>query len=372
MGPGNFRLYVAGRLRGVTRQRLAALAEAAGGRLVRQPGLRADLVCLAHGTAAEHLSDVPALRLPDGVPADAAVLSEMALRRRLGLDPPRTLENRMLSAADVAGRSRLSLGVIRCLALYDVLEPEGEAYGYRDLLAAREVRRLLDAALPLSAIVQAAVALRDAGRSLSDTRLREAPWGEMLQEVAGRLGRLDGQFTLPLAESFESVDALFGRAEALEQEGELAGAERLYRIAAGIDRADPVLPFNLGNVLDALGKTAEAALAYRQAIARDPAFAEAWLNLGLLREAAGDPAGAAGCYGQALAVRPDYSDALFNLALLRTRQGDPAVALPLWERFLALKPDGTEARQARRLAMLCRMNLRGEAPDTASRQAAVT
>jgi hypothetical protein len=360
MRPGTFHLHVIGRLRGVTRQRLAALTAAAGGQLVRQPGLRVDLVCLAHGTAAELLGGGPTVRLPDGVPAAASVVSEMALRRRLGLAPPRLPENRTLAASEVAGRSRLPLEVVRCLALYDVTEPEGGFYGYRDLLAAREVRRLLNAALPLAVIVQAAVALRDAGRSLSDTRLQEAPWGEMLQEVAGRLGRLDGQFALPLQETFESVDALFGRAEALEQEGDFCGAERLYRIAAGIDRADPVLPFNLGNVLDAQGKTAEAALAYRQAIARDPGFAEAWLNLGLLQEAADDPAGAAACYGRALAARPGYADALFNLALILTKRGDHAAALPFWERFLALKPDGTEARQARRLAMLCRMALKPE------------
>jgi tetratricopeptide (TPR) repeat protein len=366
MGPEKFHLHVVGRLRGVTRQRLAALTAAAGGRLVRQPGPRVDLVCLAHGTAAELLRDGPALRLPDGVPAAALVVSEMALRRCIGLSPPRLPENRMLAAAEVADRSRLSPGVVRCLALYDVLEPEGGLYGYRDLLAAREVRRLLDAALPLSAILQAAVGLRAAGRSLSDTRLQEAPWGEMLQEVAGRLGRLDGQFTLPLQETYESVDALFGRAEALEQDGEFAEAERLYRIAAGIDRADPVLPFNLGNVLDAQGKTAEAALAYRQAIARDPAFAEAWLNLGLMREAAGDPAGAAACYGRALAARPGYADALFNLALVLTKRDDHAAALPYWERFLALKPNGTEARQARRLAMLCRMALKPEVAGAAA------
>jgi tetratricopeptide (TPR) repeat protein len=210
-------------------------------------------------------------------------------------------------------------------------------------------------------VVEAAIALRRSGRSLSDTRLHEAPWGEMLQEVAGRLGRLDGQFTLPLGESFASVDALFERAEELECAGDLAEAERLYRIAAKMDRSDPVLPFNLGNVLDAQGRATDAALAYQQAVMRDPGFAEAWLNLGLLKESAEDMKGAAACYGRAVEARPDYADALFNLALVLTRREDHSLALPFWDRFLALKPSGKEAQQARRLMTLCRMHLKPSA-----------
>jgi len=101
-----------------------------------------------------------------------------------------------------------------------------------------------------------------------------------------------------------------------------------------MDRTDPVLPFNLGNVLDAQHRPTEAALAYQKAIARDPGFAEAWLNLGLLREGAGEIRAATDCYYAALDARPDYADALFN----------------------HLRPSGKEAQQARRLSMLCRMH----------------
>ncbi|HEX8167262.1 MAG TPA: tetratricopeptide repeat protein [Beijerinckiaceae bacterium] len=354
MGPERFCLYVVGRLHGVTRERLAALVAAAGGRLVRTAGPRVDLVCVAHGTVPALLG-THAVELPQGIPEGCRTLSELSLRRLLGLAPPLPAHNRAFTAADVAGRSGLASDVVRALALYDVLEPCGDDYGYGDLLAAREVGRLLRAGLPLGAIIEAAGTLRRSGRTLSDTRLHEAPWGEMLQEVAGRLGRLDGQFTLPLAETFESVDGFFERAEELERAGDLAEAERLYRIALRIDRTDPVLPFNLGNVLEARQRPEEAALAYRQAIARDPCFSEAWLNLGLLKEGGGDSSGAADCYRRALDPRPDYADALFNLALLLTRREDYDAALPLWDRFLALRPAGKEARQARRMAMLCRM-----------------
>jgi tetratricopeptide (TPR) repeat protein len=356
--PESLCVHVVGRLHGVTRRRLAGLIEASGGRLVPSQSRRVNLVCLAHGSAPDLLADGPELRLPAAIPEGCRVASELTFRRLLGLAPPLPADNRAFTAADVARQARLSPEAVRCLTLYDVLEPSGQAYGYRDLLAAREAARLLNAGHPLGALVTAAVALRRSGRSLADTRLQGAPWGEMLQEVAGRLGRLDGQYTLPLEEGFESVDDLFERAEELERCGALAEAARLYGIAQTMDRSDPVLPFNLGNVLDAQGRPAEAALAYRQAIARDPAFAEAWLNLGLLRESADDLAGAAECYRRAVEARPDYADALFNLALLLVHRDDPGAALPLFDRFLALKPGGKEAQQARRLATLCRIHLK--------------
>jgi tetratricopeptide (TPR) repeat protein len=357
--PGEkFCLHVRGPLHGVTRQRLAALTAAAGGCLAATPSARVNLLCFAHSTAAKSLSEGTVIELPPRVPRGCRVVSELTLKRLIGLAPPLPPENRTLGAAELAQRARLPLETVRCLALYDVVEPADDAFGYRDLLAAREVARLLKAELPLSAIVQAAIALRRSGRTLSDTRLSEAPWGEVLQEVAGRFARLDGQFTLPLAESLETLDEVFERAEEMERKGNLEEAERLYRLAVRIDRTDPVLPFNLGNVLDAQHRRAEAALAYQQAIARDPGFAEAWLNLGLLRESAGEVRAATDCYYSALAARSDYADALFNLALLLTRDEQYEAALSLWDRFLDLTPGGKEAPQARRLATLCRMHVK--------------
>src|SRR5918994_2772438 len=124
-----------------------------------------------------------------------------------------------------------------------------------------------------------------------------------------------------------------------------------------IDRTDPVIPINLGNVLDAAGRRGEATFAYEQAIARDATFAEAWLNLGAVREGMNRPTEAVGCYRQALQARPDYPDALRNLAALLTRRGAYGEALPLWERYLARRPVGDHAAGAIRLAVLCRLEL---------------
>jgi hypothetical protein len=88
----------------------------------------------------------------------------------------------------------------------------------------------------------------------------EAPWGDLMQQVGSRLGRLDGQLELALEDGCETVDKIFASAEDCECAGDFNGAERLYRIANRIDRTDPVIPFNLGNVLDSLGRSREAVL----------------------------------------------------------------------------------------------------------------
>ena len=348
-------LYLFGRLGGVTRDRLANAARTAGWRLVRRPGPGVALVAVGHGTAAPALDRAPPVALPAGLPAAVPVVSELGLRRLLGLAGPLPEEHRTLGAADVAAAARLDPAVIACLALYDVLEPVDGRYGYRDLKAAREAARLLRSGHRLGAVVAAAVRLRRAGRTLADTRLSQAPWGEILQEVGGRLGGFDGQLALPLDEAFLGLEAAWQAAEEREADGDLAAAERWYGIAARIDRRDPVPPFNLGNVLDRQGRGAEARLAWLEAVGRDPAFAEAWLNLGVSSESAGRTEQALDAYRRAVAARPDYADAVFTAARFLTEQARYAEALPLWQRYLELAPSGADAVKARRRLALCRL-----------------
>ena len=121
------------------------------------------------------------------------------------------------------------------------------------------------------------------------------------------------------------------------------------------DTADPVLPFNLGNVFQAEGRAAEAKVAWQIAVARDPAFAEAWYNLALAAEDEEQTDLAIAEYRRAVQAQPDYADAHFNLALLLTKLDRYAEALAIWERFLELDPSSRQAVIAKRAAALCRM-----------------
>jgi tetratricopeptide (TPR) repeat protein len=353
-GP-KFSLLIVGRLHGVTRKRLRAVVQRIGGELASRPSSRVDVIALAHGSAPSVLRDAPRLTLPTGVGPAAKVISELTLKRMLGLVQPAAYQDRTLDEADLMRASKLSEGVLACLAAFDVLEPIDGRFIYRDVLVAREVGRLLGRGYSLAAIVAASVALRRSRVSLSQVRLVEAPWGDLVQDIGGMLAGLDGQLALPLAHQAADIDELFERAEMVEAAGDLAAAERSYRAALAIDRTDPALPYNLANVLDEQGRRHDAILAYYEALRRDPDFAEAWFNLGVIAEAEDRIGDAMKHYRQAMLAQPNFADALFNLALLLTDHEDYLEAASLWERFLALDPQGPDRARAKRCAALCRL-----------------
>jgi tetratricopeptide (TPR) repeat protein len=84
---------------------------------------------------------------------------------------------------------------------------------------------------------------------------------------------------LPVTPPEQNADALFERAQAAEEIGDRAEAERLYRVLMKSDPIDAAPPFNLGNMLRADGRKVEAEAAFRAATRADPMFAEAWYNL---------------------------------------------------------------------------------------------
>jgi tetratricopeptide (TPR) repeat protein len=126
------------------------------------------------------------------------------------------------------------------------------------------------------------------------------------------------------------------------------------------DTADPVLPFNLGNVFEEQGRAAEAKVAWQIAVARDPAFAEAWYNLALAAEDDRQSDLAVAEYRRAVQAQPDYADAWFNLALLLTKLDRCDDAIGAWERFLELEPSSKHAATAQKALALCRMKLQQE------------
>ena len=301
------------------------------------------------------LRAAPPLALPQGLDRRVRLISEMTLKRMLRLATPPLGQDRTLDRDDVLRASKLSPEVLDCLAAFDVVEAVDGKFAYRDVLVAREVRRLLDREYELAAIVEASLALRRSGVSLSEARLLEAPWGELVQQTCGALATLAGQLALPLSHNCASPEDLFERAEVSELSGDLAAAEHFYRAAVAVDRADGAIPYNLGNVLDAQGRRPEAVLAYYEALQRDPDFAEAWFNLGVIDEEEGRIPNAIQHYEAAVSKQPNFADALYNLALLLTEQEVYDAAGPLWERFIRLNPHGPDATRARRNMTLCRM-----------------
>src|SRR5262249_11126873 len=110
-------------------------------------------------------------------------------------------------------------------------------------------------------------------------------------------GRTDknGQFVLVIDGSQHTPDELFEQAQLAEENGDVAGAERLYRILMKSDPTDASAPFNLGNLFRAVARNVEAEAALRAATRADPTFAEAWYNLSDLLDEQGRSEAAIEC-----------------------------------------------------------------------------
>ena len=350
--PGK-RVYVCGRLRGITARRLHHLAKTAQFSLIRRSA-SADAIVLAHNSVAIAVSDAGETSPPSRYAADAQFISERQFRSLLGLAIPQAACDRSYSEIQVANLSGLRPPQVRTLSLYDVLSPENDRFSYRDVVTARVVAKMVASGVNLASVIGAANALEQQGRGLSEVRLAEAPWGGVVQVLEGALAEIDGQLLLHLDDRPLGADQVFARAEACEADGDLEEASRWYELAARLDRQDAVIPFNLGNVLGELGRSHEAEIAYRQALARDPAMADAWYNLGVILEAAGKWDDAVSSYKQAASVEPTYANALHNAASLLMRRRMFHEALPLLERLVSLSP----TKETKKLAHLCRLEIR--------------
>jgi tetratricopeptide (TPR) repeat protein len=349
-------VFLVGRVHGLTRRRLDQLVRMRGGKLVGKPSARTTTIAFGHSATAIALQD-GLLRLPVGLPKAAEMISERVLLRRIGiLGPPEPIERHM-TIAELERLSGLTPRLLSCLALFDVLEPVDDRYGYRDLVAAREAGRLLARGIELPRILDAAIALGRRGSHLAESRLTPGPSGDLFRDLAGQLAELDGQLTIRLDHDMRSVDDLLADAEEAEANEDLAKAEALYSTALRADAGDPVLPFNLGNVFDAQGRGAEAKIAWQIAVARDPSFADAWYNLAMAAEDEQHGELAVAQYRRAVQAWPEYADAHFNLGLLLTKLGRYSEAITSWEQFLKLDPTSKQAATAKKAAALCRMEL---------------
>jgi tetratricopeptide (TPR) repeat protein len=359
-------LFLVGRIQGLTRRRLDTLVRLREGKLATRPGRTVSLIAFGH-SAVDRALDDGRVALPPGLPAAAALISENVLRRALGLLPPPEEVDRSMGRGEIERLAGLSPNLVSCLVLFDVLEPVDERFAWRDLVAAREAARLLKRGVAIGDVLQASIALRRRGGNLAEARLAEGPSGELLREVGGQLAELSGQLTMfgrADQQKPRSIDDLLAEAEEAEAAGDHATAESLYTTAMRADAADPVLPFNLGNVFQAQGRGAEAKVAWQIAVARDPAFAEAWYNLALAAEDEQQTDLAVAEYRRAVKAQPDYGDAHFNLALLLTRLERCDEALAAWQRFLELEPSSQQAGIAQKAIALCRMKIQQDRAQT--------
>ncbi len=108
---------------------------------------------------------------------------------------------------------------------------------------------------------------------------------------------------------------------ALEEEGDLEGAERELRDAARIDRQGHDAWVNLGRVLRRAGRHEQAREAFDVAVQRAPSDSDALLGRGLTRAATGDVRGAEADFRRAAELAPNDAEPLLALGDLQRDLG---------------------------------------------------
>ena len=355
-------IAIVGRFASAPRWRLAGELARRGAALTRQPAEARGIVV---GYGAQTRFAALIATLADAERRGAWSASERQFLRALGLAGPPPAGPRSLSGEDLAGVAGLHGDEIRLLALFDVIDAHDDGFSFRDLVAARQVRRLLDGGTALAEIIAAVVAVqrRHHDDLLSRMRLTRLADGELARAIGDYLADLDGQLRLPLGDAGNpSLDLLFDDASVAEEEQRWGDAEAIYRRIIGIAPDDEVGHFNFANLLSAHGRDIEAELSLRRAVAAAPGFAEAWYNLAHLLESKGDVTAARRCLERAVDADGRFADALYNLARLCLVAGEPAQAAPLYERYLALDPNSRWAARAQQALRLCRL-LRAAEPE---------
>ncbi len=352
---------ILGRLAALPNRVAAAEIGRRGGVARRALAQQTTLVAIGRHAASQLADGRLQAKLARADQQGAPCLSENALLRALDLLAPAVPVAAAVRLEELADKAGLEPALVRLLVLFDVIQPnEDGALGFRDLVAAREVGRLLEAGLGLTAIIQGTATAGGRQLAADDHPLARLKLvcddsGQLARRIEGCLAELDGQLRLPLANPGNpSVDEVFEDAEDAEQAGDLRAAEALYRRCVGLDKSDPIAPFNLANVLREQGREREAKAYLQLALAIDPKFADAWYNLALLLDAEGRKDLARAYLERAGSADPDYADPLYRLAQLHFEAGELAAAGRLWQRYLRLDPDSEWSRLARHGLALCR------------------
>ena len=255
-----------------------------------------------------------------GVP----VASERRFLEWLGKVAPED-QTKTYTAEQISALAKVPQPILDQLAMFGLIEPQDGHYGFRDLAAARQIAALLASGVALSVITKSLHEIRKwlPDAQLSNLRLfPESADRILIEQMQGRADK-SGQFVLPVAPSDDDADALFAAAQATEEAGDTAEAERLYRRLIKVDAADTAARFNLANLLNAAGRATEAEAMYRDATKADP----------------------------------DYTDAVFNLALMLQKLERHAEAATQWRRYLKLDADSPWSARAKRALKFCEIHL---------------
>jgi DNA-binding transcriptional MerR regulator len=240
---------------------------------------------------------------------------------------------------------------------------ERRLYGFRDLIAVKVAKGLLEGGLPLRRVRRQLESLRATlprvTTPLHELRIRCEHDRVIVDEVAHRFEAGSGQLVLDfevsaLRDAAAQVLALPWVGAEDEGSGRPRTAYEWFLFAQELeDEWD-------GAPADVEGLT-QVRHAYEAALELDPGLAAAWTNLGSLLARVGELDEAAEHFEQALAHDAEQEAARLNLAALSLQSGRTAEAVAGYREVLRRDPDCLEAHYGLARALLLQQGGKGEA-----------
>jgi len=385
------RICFVGKLGGVSRREAHRLVRQHGGTPVDRVDLSVHWIVLG----AEELPLSSAELLDDPIRDAAAsgqleVISETQFWQRLGLVEAEQHVRRLYTPAMLADLLQVPVSVVRRWHRRGVIVPTRVVhrlpyFDFQEVATARRLAELLAAGATPAEIErqleQLARLMPEVDRPLAQLSVIVQGRGLLLRQGEGLVEpggqrRLDfpdepaGDSpgsgansqpsvaeplrALPISTWLDQRDAempttpeLIQVASELEDEGRLAEAMDVYRLALAAGGPRPDLCFRLAELLYLSGDVGAARERYAMAIELDEDYVEARANLGCVLAETGRTELAIAAFQGALNSHPDYPDVHYHLARLLDDAAQPESAEHHWRCFLELTPDSPWAEEAR-------------------------
>jgi tetratricopeptide (TPR) repeat protein len=377
------RVAFVGKLGGVTRREAFQLVRDHGGTPVDKPGADVDLVVvgadeLPLGEHDELLDEAARTAAAEG---RLEIVSETQLWQRLGLMEAELHVRRLYTPAMLAELLGVSVATIRRWHRRGLIVPAREVrrlpyFDFQEVATARRLAQLLAAGISPAALERKLAELSrympDAERPLAqlsvivegrEILLRQGdgliePGGQLrfdfeALEAAAAAAPSAAPATLTLADYIAGTAPPTGSAELLQlaaaadDDGRLAEAAELNRVALAAGGPRPEVCFQLAELLYRLGDLSAARERYYMAIELDENYVEARANLGCVLAELGERELALAAFEGALRYHPDYPDVHYHLARTLDECDRPDEAVRHWQAFLRLAPDSPWAEEAR-------------------------
>jgi tetratricopeptide (TPR) repeat protein len=173
-----------------------------------------------------------------------------------------------------------------------------------------------------------------------------------------------------MSQSSPQCQALLQDALALQQQGDLAGAEANYLQLLAQEATHLAALANLGLISILTGQWSQAEAYLRQALAVEPASAALYYQLGFACHQQGRLQEAGPLYQQAIRLHPEFAEAYAKLGVVFKDLGELTQAIACYERALSLNPQAADTWSNLGFALLEHGNL-SEAADACQRALAM-